>query len=150
MTNQTTNSLKFPTVAESFCPQGTIAQVFNQFIGQYLNNGTVDIGGGQVTPQEITAINSALVNQQNEITALTKVVNRGSVTITTGSTNNTISFSTSMPSANYDILIEFIDSGTATVAPGWATISATTTGMVIRTYEIASTIESFNYTVTSY
>lgn len=141
----------FPTVDPSFCPKGDWAAVLNQYQQKYLNQAVINIPGlGDVTPAQIAAINATLISLQNQIDAITLDVRSGNVPITTGDNNVPIVFATPMPSADYDIVIEFIDTtGSFTGAsPGWAVVGGTklATGITIRTYNIPADILSFDYT----
>lgn len=142
----------FPVIPSGACFRGTQAEIFNQLITLYLNQAVINIAGlGDVTPAQIAAINAELISLQNQINAITLDVRSGNVPITTGDNNVPIVFSTPMPDADYDIVIEFIDTaGSFTAAsPGWAVVGGTklATGVTIRTYNIPADIPSFDYTV---
>jgi hypothetical protein len=136
-------------VAESFCPKGTIAQVLNQFIQIYLNNGFVNLDGfGQVTPAQITAINEQLVTIQNEIDALNKVTQRGNAGLITGDQTVAVAFSTNMPNAVYDIYITPLDTGGVATTPfAWALIdgSKSASGFSIRWTDVPASVDSFDW-----
>lgn len=139
--------LQIPVTPANFCSNGTQAEFLNKWVDEILSTSTVT-GSPTVTQSQITAINTALQFQQNEIDALTKVQNRGNVLIAVGDNDNTISFATPMPSATYDVFVTFLETGSATTAFSWALKGTpSTTGMVIRTIDIPATITSFDYFV---
>jgi len=138
----------FPNVPIDFCPSGNWSEILQQFIDTVLANGTINIPGlGDVTPEEIAAINQEIANQQNEIDALeTQVttlqanpvvtVRSGTITaVTTGDSVRTVSF-TALPSSTYGISIVPVCSATilAQATPLFALNggSKTTTGFSIR------------------
>jgi len=135
----------FPNVPIDFCPSGNWSEILQQFIDTVLSNGTINIPGlGDVTPEEIAAINLELTNQQNEIDALdTRVtelednsIRFGTITgVATGDSVRTVTF-TALPSVNYGISITPIASATIGVqaTPLFALNggSKTTTGFSIR------------------
>lgn len=152
MTNQESlPQLLFPTVNSDYCPTGTWAEIFNNFITLYLNNGQVNIPGlGDVTPQQIAAINATLVLQQNEIDALKKEMRNGNAALATGDQSVAVSFGVDMPTTDYYIIITPLDTGgAATTAFGWAVVdgSQTTTGFTTRWTDVPATIDSFNWQV---
>jgi hypothetical protein len=138
----------FPNVPIDFCPSGNWSEILQQFIDTVLSNGTINIPGlGDVTPEEIAAINLELANQQNEIDALqTQVtaleanpvvtVRSGTITaVTTGDSVRTVTF-TALPSSTYGVSITPIASATigvqATPLFSLNGGSKTTTGFSIR------------------
>jgi hypothetical protein len=138
----------FPNVPIDFCPTGNWSEILQQFIDTVLANGTINIPGlGDVTPEEIAAINQTLANQQNEIDALeVKVtaleanpivtVRSGTITgVAAGDSVRTISF-TSLPSSTYGVSITPVCSATigiqATPLFSLNGGSKTTTGFSIR------------------
>lgn len=143
--------LVFPNFPESFCPTGTLAEIFNQAILIVFNNGVVNLAGfGQVTPQQITAINEELVLQQNEIDALKKVVQRGNAGLVTGDQTVAVAFSTDMPSAAYDIQILPVDNGAATTSFAFALLTGTNSasGFSIRWTDVPASVQSFLWVAT--
>jgi len=158
MQNQSSPAqLLFPTVPNNYCPEGKWSDIFNSFIQLYLNNGTVNIPGlGQVTPAQIATINQNIQNLQNQYSALTSNVRSGTITSpSTGILVTPITFSTAMPTANYQIYIEFISSttgNTGTTPQTWAVVSGTklATGFSLRTQTAANdAITSINWQVSS-
>jgi polyhydroxyalkanoate synthesis regulator phasin len=156
--------LVFPNVPDDFCPSGNWTEVFQAFVDEVLVNGTINVPGlGDVTPAQITSINDQLQAQQNEIDALdTKVdaidarvetlendlvsVRTGTVGITPGDSTEAISFSSSLPSANYGVNIQPV--GTATTAAAGKYILATgqtTNGFTIRINDNPSTVTSLRW-----
>lgn len=149
MDNQDSSpAIIFPNVPIDFCPSGNWSEILQQFIDTVLSNGTINIPGlGDVTPEEIAAINLELANQQNEIDALqTQVtaleanpvvtVRSGTITaVTTGDSVRTVTF-TALPSSTYGISIVPVCSATIGVqaTPLFALNggSKTTTGFSIR------------------
>ena len=146
MDNQDSSpAIIFPNVPIDFCPSGNWSEILQQFIDTVLSNGTINIPGlGDVTPEEIAAINLELTNQQNEIDALdTRVtelednsIRFGTITgVATGDSVRTVTF-TALPSVNYGISITPIASATIGVqaTPLFALNggSKTTTGFSIR------------------
>jgi hypothetical protein len=158
MNNQSSPAqLLFPTVPANYCPEGRWSDIFNSFIQLYLNNGTVNIPGlGEVTPFEIATINQELLDLQNQYDALTSNVRSGTiVSPATGPRVVPITFSTPMPTANYQIYIEFVSTQTAntgTTPQTWAIVTGTklTTGFSLR-YQIAGSddISDINWQVFS-
>lgn len=158
MNNQSSPAqLLFPTVPANYCPEGRWSDIFNSFIQLYLNNGTVNIPGlGEVTPAEIATINQELQDLQNQYDALTSNVRSGTITpIGTTTQVTPITFSTPMPTANYQIYIEFVSTqtGASGGAPqAWSIVTGTklTTGFTLRT-EIAAgnAISAINWQVFS-
>ena len=146
MDNQDSSpAIIFPNVPIDFCPSGNWSEILQQFIDTVLSNGTINIPGlGDVTPEEIAAINLELTNQQNEIDALdTRVtelednsIRFGTITgVATGDSVRTVTF-TAFSSVNYGISITPIASATigAQATPLFALNggSKTTTGFSIR------------------
>ena len=150
-------ALTFPNVPDDFCPTGNWQNVFQAFIDEVLSNGTINVPGlGDVTPAQITAINTELQSQQNQIDALdTRVdalegdlvrVRTGTAGIPAGDSTEAISFS-SLPSANYGVSIQPV--GTATSAAAGKYILATgqtTTGFTIRINDNPSTVTALRWT----
>jgi hypothetical protein len=159
MNNQSSPAqLLFPTVPANYCPEGRWSDIFNSFIQLYLNNGTVNIPGlGEVTPAEIATINQELQDLQNQYDALTSNVRSGKITsITTGAAFVTpIVFSTPMPTANYQIYVEFVSTttgGTGDTPQYWSIVTGTktATGFSLRTQmSPASAISAINWQVFS-
>lgn len=146
MDNQDSSpAIIFPNVPIDFCPSGNWSEILQQFIDTVLSNGTINIPGlGDVTPEEIAAINLELTNQQNEIDALdTRVtelednsIRFGTITgVATGDSVRTVTF-TALPTVNYGVSITPIASATIGVqaTPLFALNggSKTTTGFSIR------------------
>jgi hypothetical protein len=107
MDNQDSSpALIFPNVPDDFCPTGNWTDVFQQFIDTVLTNGTINIPGlGDVTPQQIQAINEYLLNLQNQIDILAETqVQQGVVsTLPIDDSVHSVAFSTPMISANYTV-----------------------------------------------
>jgi hypothetical protein len=150
-------ALTFPNVPDDFCPTGNWQNVFQAFIDEVLSNGTINVPGlGDVTPAQITAINTELQSQQNQIDALdTRVdslegdlvrVRTGTAGIPAGDSTEAISFS-SLPSANYGVSIQPVGTAT-TVAAGKYILATgqTTTGFTIRINDNPSTVTSLRWT----
>jgi len=132
MQNQSSPAqLLFPTIPANYCPEGTWSDVLNSFITLYLNNGTVNIPFlNEVTPQQITIINQNILTIQNTLNAVTPQTGTIS-SITNGLGTYVVTFPTAMPSANYQINITFVATGTpTTTSAGWtlATGTQSTTG----------------------
>jgi hypothetical protein len=152
-------AITFPNVPDDFCPTGNWQNVFQVFIDEVLSNGTILVPGlGDVTPAQITTINSQLQAQQNEIDALdTRVdtleavkvvtVRTGVVSITTADTSYTVSMS-ALPSTNYGVVLT--PRGNATTADAGKYIlddtGQTTTGFVIIVRGNPSAITSIRWT----
>ena len=150
-------ALTFPNVPDDFCPAGNWQNVFQAFIDEVLSNGTILVPGlGDVTPAQITAINTELQSQQNQIDALdTRVdalegdlvrIRTGTAGIPAGDSTEAISFS-SLPSANYGVSIQPV--GTATSAAAGKYILATgqtATGFTIRINDNPSTVTTLRWT----
>jgi len=159
MNNQSSPAqLLFPTVPANYCPEGRWSDIFNSFIQLYLNNGTVNIPGlGEVTPFEIATINQELLDLQNQYDALTSNVRSGTITsISNGAAFVTpIVFSTPMPTANYQIYVEFVSTTTASTGDApqyWSIVTGTktATGFSLRTQmSTASAISAINWQVFS-
>ena len=157
MQNQSSPAqLLFPTVPSNYCPEGKWSDILNSFIQLYLNNGTVNIPGlGQVTPAQIATINQNIQNLQNQYSALTSNVRSGSFAASTGTNVTAITFSSAMPTANYQIYIEFVSTttgNTGSTPQTWAVVSGTklATGFSLRT-DIAAgdAITTVNWQVSS-
>ena len=143
-------ALTFPNVPDDFCPTGNWQNVFQAFIDEVLSNGTINVPGlGDVTPAQITAINTELQSQQNQIDALEGDLVRvrtGTAGISDGDSTEAISFS-SLPSANYGVSIQPV--GTATSAAAGKYILATgqtTTGFTIQINDNPSTVTTLRWT----
>jgi len=120
-----------PTIPANWCPTGSWADVFNNYQTLFLNNSTVNIPGlGQVTAAQIATIQQNIQSIQNQIAAFagqTGVIS----SITNGLGTYAVSFPTAMPTANYQILMNFIAGSTPTTTTfNWslATGTQTTTG----------------------
>lgn len=142
----------FPVIPTGACFRGTQSEIFNQLIQLYLNQAVINIPGlGDVTPAQIATINATLIDLQNQINAITLDVRSGTVPLTTGDNNVPIVFTTPMPNADYDVVIELVDAaGSFTAAsPGWAIVGGTklASGVTIRAYNIPADITEFYYTV---
>ena len=100
MDNQSSPAqLLFPTIPSTYCPEGTWADVLNSFITLYLNNGTVNIPYlNEVTPQQITALQTSVLTLQNQLNAVS--LQSGTISsITTGFGTYVVTFPTAMPTA---------------------------------------------------
>jgi hypothetical protein len=149
MDNQDSSpALIFPNVPIDFCPTGNWSEILQEFIDVVLVNGTINVPGlGDVTPEQIAAINQTLTDQQNQIDALETdvtalqanpvvTVRYGTITgVVTGDSVRTVSF-TALPSATYGISITPVCSATilaqATPLFSLNAGSKTTTGFSIR------------------
>jgi len=129
MDNQSSPAqLLFPTVPSSYCPNGDWATIFNSFISLYLNNGTVNIPFlNEVTPQQITTLQQNVLTIQNQLNAVNW--QNGTVTVTASSSPQTftITLTTPINSANYNISGYFNSSaGTATAQASWGVVGTPT------------------------
>ena len=99
----------FPNVPDDFCPTGNWSEILQQFIDVVLSNGTIDVPGlGDVTPEEIAAINAELQDLQNQIDAISggAVIREGALTgIAIGDNTYPIIFSSPMPDNTYSVSI---------------------------------------------
>ena len=158
MDNQDSSpALTFPNVPDDFCPTGNWQNVFQSFIDEVLSNGTINVPGlGDVTPTQITAINTELQSQQNQIDALdTRVdalegdlvrVRTGTAGIPAGDSTEAISFS-SLPSVNYGVSIQPVGTATSAVAGKYILATGqTTTGFTIRINDNPSTVTALRWT----
>jgi len=160
MDNQDSSpALTFPNVPDDFCPAGNWQNVFQAFIDEVLSNGTILVPGlGDVTPAQITTINSQLQSQQTQITSLdTRVdtleaikivtVRTGIVSITTADTSYTISMS-ALPSTSYGVVLT--PRGNATTSDAGKYIlddtGQTTTGFIIIVRGNPAAITSIRWT----
>lgn len=129
MDNQDSSpALIFPSVPDDFCPSGNWTQVFQQFSDVVLASGTVNIPGlADVTPQQIDALNQAVLELQLRVTNLeTTQVRQGTISsLATGHSTVTITFATAMPSDNYTVAFTPV---TNTVGTSSAPIFAIQTG----------------------
>ena len=110
MDNQSSSpQILFPNVPQDFCPTGNWTEILQQFIDIVLSNGTIDVPGlGDVTPEEIQAINDELQDLQNQIDALSggAVIREGELTsIAVGDNTYPVIFSTPMPDNTYSVAI---------------------------------------------
>jgi hypothetical protein len=162
MDNQSSSpALTFPNVPIDFCPTGNWSEILQEFIDVVLVNGTINVPGlGDVTPEQIAAINLELANQQNEIDALqTQVtaleanpvvkVRYGTITsVVTGDSVRTVTFA-ALPSTSYGVSITPICDATigASATPLFALVAAgqTTTGFSIRIENNISQITSVDW-----
>jgi hypothetical protein len=150
----------FPNVPIDFCPTGNWSEILQQFIDTVLANGTINIPGlGDVTPEEIAAINTQLANQQNEIDALETRVTEiednslrfGTISgVATGDSVRTVTFA-ALPSTNYGVSITPVCSATIGIqaTPLFALNggSKTTTGFSIRIENNIAEITSLDWMV---
>lgn len=146
-------SLTIPIIPSSVCFTGNTTDILNQFSQQYLNNATIDIPGlGLVTPAQIIQLQEDVVNLQNEIDALPIATRNGNQVIATGDNTYSIAFGEAMPSALYDVSINFIaTTGVGTTAFSWSLVGTpTSSGFSVRTYDIVADIGSFNWVVRQY
>jgi len=144
-----------PVIPNNWCPEGSWSDIFNSFVQLYLNNSTINIPGlGQVTPQQIATINQNIQNLQNEYNALAVNVRTGTVNLTGASVIYPISFSSAMPNASYQIIIEPISASESTPTNNWSwavvTGSKATNGMsILFNNQTSGSITGFNWTVQS-
>lgn len=147
-------TIQFPSIPPGTCFTGTSSQQFQQLIDGTLSNAIIDIPGfGEVTPAEIAQLQADVQRLQNEIDALNPQIRTDTVALSTGDNNYVITFSEALPTTNYTINIEIIDtSGTGTTAVSWALVGSTkaTTGMTIRVYDATSAQSSFVYYCKNY
>ena len=161
MDNQDSSpAIIFPNVPIDFCPTGNWSEILQQFIDTVLANGTINIPGlGDVTPEEIAAINLELANQQNEIDALEVRVTEiednslrfGTISsVATGDSVRTVTFA-ALPSTNYGVSITPVCSATigiqATPLFSLNGGSKTTTGFSIRIENNIAEITSIDWMV---
>ena len=160
MDNQSTSpQIIFPNVPDDFCPTGNWSEVLQQFIDTTLANGTINVPGlGDVTPAEITAINSQLSSQQLEIDALdirvdalelgSKTITRtGTISVATGNSTLNITFA-ALPSADYGISVIPIGLPTPSANAGSYVVQAaqTTTGFNILVQDNPATVSTLRWT----
>lgn len=110
MDNQSSSpQILFPNVPQDFCPTGNWTEILQQFIDVVLSNGTIDVPGlGDVTPEEIQAINDELQDLQNQIDAISggAAIREGELTsIATGDNTYPVIFSSPMPDNTYSVAI---------------------------------------------
>jgi hypothetical protein len=143
-----------PTIPANWCPTGSWADVFNNYQTLFLNNSTVNIPGlGQVTAAQIATIQQNIQSIQNQIAAFagqTGVIS----SITNGLGTYAVSFPTAMPTANYQILMNFIAGSTPnTTTFNWSLAAGTqtTTGFTFYSYITATSdkITSIQWSVFS-
>lgn len=143
--------LLIPNIPAETCFKGTQAEIFQQYFSTFLASATLNIPGiGDVTPEEIQALQDQVADLQNQVDALELNVRSGSAALVAGDQNVVIAFATAMPDADYDIHVELVDStGAATTTGTWALVGATklATGFTIRIYDVAATVTSFNWSV---
>lgn len=145
MDNTSSNpALRPPNLPASFCPQGSIADVLNEYTNRVIRNTIVLIPGfGSVNIAEIpnlkqqiddltTFVNTNLVKEQRNGTGVAVVLNDIS----------TITFA-AMPSSAYYVVVTPVDDGNvvATGDMGWSLVpgSKTITQFEIRTHNMPNT-----------
>lgn len=159
-------AIQFPVIPLGWCPKGTWPEIFNQWQTQFGGQAIVNIPGlAAFDPNAFTQMQTDINNLQNQVAAqqtqintlntqvaaLTKAYRSGTITsISTGDSNASISFSSAMPSTDYDVDGYFVDqSGSATSAFGWAVVSGTqnTGSITLRFYDIPASVTTFNWWV---
>ena len=152
MDNQDSSpALIFPSVPDDFCPSGNWTQVFQQFSDVVLASGTVNIPGlANVTPQQIDALNRAVLELQNRVDILeTTQVRQGVISgLVVGDQTITIAFATAMPSDNYTVCFTPVtNAGGATQAPIFAiqTGSQTLTGFTVFIDQNVATVTTVDW-----
>jgi len=169
MDNQDSSpALIFPNVPIDFCPTGNWSEILQEFIDVVLVNGTINVPGlGDVTPEQIAAINETLADQQNQIDALEAEgtaldlridaleanpvvkVRYGTITgVVTGDSIRTVTFA-ALPSTSYGVSITPICDASigASATPLFALVTSgqTTTGFSIRIENNISQITSIDW-----
>lgn len=169
MDNQDSSpALIFPNVPIDFCPTGNWSEILQEFIDVVLVNGTINVPGlGDVTPEQIAAINDTLADQQNQIDALEAEgtaldlridaleanpvvkVRYGTITgVVTGDSIRTVTFA-ALPSTSYGVSITPICDASigASATPLFALVTSgqTTTGFSIRIENNISQITSIDW-----
>jgi len=149
--NSSSPQLIIPTIPASDCPKGSLVEALNYIFQTYLGQAVINIPGlGDVTPAEIAALQDADIGLQVQIEAIKGSARKGTAALAAGDQNIVITFSSAMPSADYDIHVELIDTSTgATTTSGWGVMTGTksTNGVTLRFYDIPATITSFAYSV---
>jgi hypothetical protein len=160
MDNQSTSpQIIFPNVPQDFCPTGDWSEVLQQFIDIVLANGTINVPGlGDVTPSEITSINSQLSSQQLQIDAVeTRVgalesipavsVRTGTVSVPVGNSTLNVTFAT-LPSAAYGVSIMPVGTSTSRATMGSYVLQAgqTTTGFTLLVEDNPATVTTLRWT----
>jgi hypothetical protein len=165
MDNQDSSpSIVFPNVPDDFCPSGNWSEILQTFIDEVLSNGTINVPGlGDVTPEEINAINATLADLQNQIDALetdvtnlttqvnaipTVTVRYGALTgIPAGDTTSIgVAFSSALPAAAYGIsLTPIYGSGNPATTPLFTIVSQNASGFTVRIDNNIAEITSLNW-----
>jgi hypothetical protein len=122
MDNQASSpQIIFPNVPDDFCPAGNWTEVLQTFIDEILSNGTINVPGlGDVTPQEIQAINDTLTSLQNQFDSFGAIeVRSGSQTsLAVGDLIIPIVFATPFTDNNYNVsFTPLISTNTASALP---------------------------------
>lgn len=136
------------TIPDSFCPTGTIANIFNAYQDQYLAQAIIE-GVSSADNATIIEIQAELVNLQNQITALTKYYRNGTQAVPTGDSSVVFGFA-AVSSILYDVGIIPISATGAEVDPfSWGLVSGsqTTSSFTIRFVDIPSTISTVQWWV---
>jgi len=148
MDNQESSpQLLIPTIPAGDCPAGNLVEVLNYIFQTYLGAATINIPGlGDVTPAEIASLQATDISLQSQIDAIRGAVRYGTGVAAAGDSTVVVTFATVLPTAQYDIHIELVDTSTgATAACSWSILSKTQAGFSLRLIDIPATITSFNY-----
>jgi len=167
MDNQTSSpQIIFPNVPQDFCPTGDWSEVLQQFIDIVLANGTINVPGlGDVTPAEITSINSQLSAQQLQIDALAVVdtqfdtritalenvpvvtIRTGTVSVPVGNSTLNITFP-ALPGSAYGVSVTPIGTSTSRANMGSYVLQAgqTTTGFTLLVEDNPATVTTLRWT----
>lgn len=148
MENQTSQpSLQPPTIPPDWCPTGTTADVFNDFLTKWITQ-TIVLGVSTVSPADLTAIQQELISLQNQINALQKFTRNGTAFVSSGDQTVSINF-TAVTSTNYSITVLPVGSGTETNPFSWCLIDGTktTTGFSLRLVDIPGTIDTIQWSI---
>jgi hypothetical protein len=153
MDNQSSSpQIIFPNVPDDFCPAGNWTEVLQTFIDEVLSNGTINVPGlGDVTPQEIQAINGELTSLQNQINALelrpTITVRTGTIAVAAGNSTLNVTF-TALPGTNYGVSITPVGTSTSRATMGSYVLQAgqTTTGFDILVEDNPATVTNLRWT----
>jgi len=152
MTNLSSSpQLLIPIIPSADCPKGDLVSVLNYIFQTYLAQATISIPNiGDVTPEQITALQDQITELKNQVDAAEVNIRSGTVTGLSADTTSAVAFATAMPDASYDINIELIGTGAETAtASSWLIVGGTKTksGFSIRTLDLPVTVTSFFWSV---